>query len=373
MVLDSSGLSTRGHIEMRLLIDKDSEARGNPKSATSCVMAFFVLLDGRGAYTSSQLSLTQLKRWSNMGPEGDGLWADHIAQEIQEAVCSPCRYNNDEAYQPALITVRDPALGAKLQRSATMRGLSCSGTEVRVVNASALVNGTPLVSIMDGLCANTIPRVNRETRTYLTEEEDLEKWGLDDAKVQSSKSDPDKYKLDKESEVRGVPVIVWACGGCCKLMYETKAKVYQKCKAIHYCSRACQVLDWKTGGHKASCQAAQEAARRGALTATQRADRDAFVDARAVIRSYMAMDPAMHQAMPDSDKTSYRASMVEKAYIMVGSLVAGENKDALSWALDKFASTDDIYFEGFHRLANFLGTGAGSTSFDPGTSTPKGG
>jgi len=49
MVPDSSGLSTRRHIEMRLLIDKDSETRGNPKSSTSCVMAFFVSLDGRGA------------------------------------------------------------------------------------------------------------------------------------------------------------------------------------------------------------------------------------------------------------------------------------------------------------------------------------
>mmetsp|Transcript_10720 Transcript_10720/g.15360 ORF Transcript_10720/g.15360 Transcript_10720/m.15360 type:complete len:176 (+) Transcript_10720:444-971(+) len=175
MVPDSSGLSTRGHIEMWLLIDEDSEARGNPKSSTSCVMAFFVSLDGRGAYASSQLSLTKLKRWSDMGSEGDGLWADHIAQEIHEDVCSPCGYNNDGAYRPAFITVRDPVLGAKLERSATMRGLSCPGTEVRVVNASALVNGTPLVSIMDGLCTNTIPRVNGETRTYLTEEEAREK------------------------------------------------------------------------------------------------------------------------------------------------------------------------------------------------------
>jgi len=156
-------------------------------------------------------------------------------------------------------------------------------------------------------------------------------------------------------------------------MYETKAKVCQKCKATHYCSRACQVLDWKTGGHKDSCEAAQEAARRGALTATQRADRDAFVDARALIRSHMAMDPAMCRALSDSDKRSYRASMVEKAYIMVGSLVAGENTDALSWALDKFAGTDDTSFEGFHRLATFLGTGAGSTSFDPAAHAPEGG
>jgi len=191
-------------------------------------MAFCVSLDGRGAYASSQLSLTKLKRWSDMNSEIDGLWADHIAQEIIEAVYNPCGHNNDGAYRPALITVRDPVLGAKLQRSATMRGLSCPGTEVRVVNASALVNGTPLVSIMDGLCTNTIPLVNGETRTYLTEEEAREKWGLDDAKVRSSKSDLDKYKLDKESEVRGVPAMVWVCGGCYKLMYETKAKVCQK-------------------------------------------------------------------------------------------------------------------------------------------------
>jgi len=39
--------------------------------------------------------------------------------------------------------------------------------------------------------------------------------------------------------------------------------------------------------------------------------------------------------------------MVEKAYIMVGSLLAGENKDALSWALDKFASTDDTFSKSF--------------------------
>ena len=35
-------------------------------------------------------------------------------------------------------------------------------------------------------------------------------------------------------------------------------KLCSMCKSVHYCSRECQKLDWRDGGHKDECKEIQE-------------------------------------------------------------------------------------------------------------------
>lgn len=51
-----------------------------------------------------------------------------------------------------------------------------------------------------------------------------------------------------------------ACAFCGKLAPAGQLRTCGSCKRVAYCSRSCQVKDWKQGGHKEVCVAAEGAA-----------------------------------------------------------------------------------------------------------------
>ncbi|KDQ56749.1 hypothetical protein JAAARDRAFT_300363 [Jaapia argillacea MUCL 33604] len=65
---------------------------------------------------------------------------------------------------------------------------------------------------------------------------------------------------------------------CLKVDEKHNFKQCTKCIHAHYCSRPCQIEDWKNGDHKAFCTATQELRRKGKLDGMPRRDAD-FVNA----------------------------------------------------------------------------------------------
>eukprot|EP00740_Mantoniella_antarctica_P001570 CAMPEP_0181348528 /NCGR_PEP_ID=MMETSP1106-20121128/224_1 /TAXON_ID=81844 /ORGANISM="Mantoniella antarctica, Strain SL-175" /LENGTH=475 /DNA_ID=CAMNT_0023460827 /DNA_START=141 /DNA_END=1568 /DNA_ORIENTATION=- len=150
------------------------------------------------------------------------------------------------AFRPSLFTVRCHVLGRALRRQG---GLQCPGTAVKVVGEDEVVGGKPLISIVDGISADFVAHL--ATRKGGTGEKKSR-----DAAVRRSRSRPGTFKTDRAGETREVPKMVYACGGCRKLMHHARDALQQcgGCHALRYCSASCQKSDWRDG-HKQLCKA----------------------------------------------------------------------------------------------------------------------
>ena len=144
------------------------------------------------------------------------------------------------AFRPALVTARDPELIGLLQDA-----IGGQGTSVQLVWNDELVDGHPLVGIMDGIMLSTVAGIERMMRG--------EQPFLDGAELRDTAVRPRKDGGFRTDRTAGdVPQLLWRCGACKKVMTNRAAKKCGKCLTAHYCSESCAKEQWAT--HKADCK-----------------------------------------------------------------------------------------------------------------------
>uniref|UniRef100_A0A7S0SR23 MYND-type domain-containing protein n=1 Tax=Mantoniella antarctica TaxID=81844 RepID=A0A7S0SR23_9CHLO len=175
--------------------------------------------------------------------DGD-TWATSLVSNMQRSLAMG-------GHRLRRITVRDAVVARALRR---VGGMECPGTVIEVVGPEDTVNGTPLVSRMDGLYAQN----HMQSLPDATYQQMLDPRARADAAVRESSTRPGRYTLDRGDEERTVPGMSWACGGCRRLMRRDvdTPKRCAGCSAVHYCGTECQREDWRRG-HKVECKALQ--------------------------------------------------------------------------------------------------------------------
>ena len=246
-------LSSRAHVEVRS--DLNDERDGKSVALLIAPASREVLL-----------RLTIHPGQASLRPQQSGTdnWADHLIQKMKQAFWSMgCR--------PSLITARDPVL-VRVLRGAS--GMECPGTSVKVAGLDEVVDGAPMVGIMDGLFSDDFLL----TRQGVTGRQEFDPSLSADGAVRASSSRPGEFKRDKRREDRTIPEMTWACGGCKKLMRREKSntdgggggktalKRCSACQVVHYCGTQCQKDDWRLG-HKGECKALRSSVSREEMRA----------------------------------------------------------------------------------------------------------
>ena len=241
--------SSRGHVEVRSIPPPLNDDGGK-------FFAIFCAPASRDLYTSMMIHPEQAASTGGGGGKDD--WATFLITKMQQELYYV-------GFRPRLITARDPVLVRALRRAG---GMQCPGTNVEVVGPDEVVDGAPLVGIMDGLFSDLF----LQSLQAVTGRQEFDPSVSADSVVRASTSRPGEFKLDKKREDRTIPEMTWACGGCNKLLRREigvdsgggggrdggrgggALKRCSGCNAVRYCGRQCQIDDWRAR-HKGECEA----------------------------------------------------------------------------------------------------------------------